>query len=334
MVLGVAPPNQTAALEELLKLFLDRIESTLQNGSKQPQKQDLQGLLCGVVQVITSKLEAKVKPYADRIMSLIYKFFKSGMANSDLHQESFLIVSAIVNAVGHDFVKYMNEFHECLYIGLANVQEYQVCQAAVGLVGDIARKTMNQLMPYCDKIVVHLLQNLSKPELDKSIKPVIITCFGDIAVAIGPLFSKYFEVVMSMLKQAGDTVSHTNIAEADDQDDIIDYLNSLRESIFEAYTGIFQSLCASKTPDLIVPYLVNSIIPLVNNVYADVHRSEVVAVAAVGLCGDIAAALGQRVRSTLSAPHILRLIDDTKAKAEQANTKGICDFAQRAISQM
>jgi len=333
-VLGVAPPNQYAALEELMKLFLDRIESTLRDSSKQPQKQALQEKLCGVVQVLTMKLESKVKPFADRIMGLIYKFFKAGTSNSDLHQESFMIVSAIVNSVGHDFVKYMNEFSECLYVGLSNAQEYQVCFAAVGLVGDISRTIKNQLMPYCDKIVLYLLQNLSKPELDKSIKPIIITTFGDIACAIGSLFSKYFEVVMNMLKQAGDTVAHTNIAEAEDQDDLIDYLNSLRESIFEAYTGIFQSLCSSKTPDMIIPYLINSIIPLVNNVYADVHRSEAVAVAAVGLCGDIASALGQRVRSTLSAPHILRLIDDTKTKAEQAETKGICDFAQRAISQM
>jgi len=264
---------------------------------------------------------------------LIYRFFKTGnsIGNSELHEEAFLIVSAIANAVGHEFVKYMGEFHECLYIGLGNVQEYQVCQAAVGVVGDIARAIKSQLMPYCDKIVILLLQDLQKQELHKNIKPSIITCFGDIAVAIGTLFGKYMEVVMSMLKQAGDTVMQTNITETEDQDDLIDYLNYLRESIFEAYTGIFQALVSAKSPDKIMPHLVNAILPLVSNVYQDNNHSEEVAAAAIGLLGDIASSLGQRVKTPLSQPLILRLIEETKQRAASSETKSTCDFAKKVL---
>jgi len=264
-------------------------------------------------------------------MNLLYRFFKSNMGNSDLHEEAFMIVSAIAITIGHDFVKYMGDFNECLYLGLNNTQEYQVCQAAVGVVGDIARAIKGQLMPYCDKILHFLLQNLGKPELNKSIKPIIITCIGDIAVAIGSLFNKHFEVVMNMLKQAGDTVIQANLAEAEDKEELIEYLNALRESIFEAYTGIFVSLVSSKTADKIWPHLINTILPLVNNVYADQYHSEEVAAAAIGLLGDIASSLGQRVRSTLSQPLIIRLIEETKLKASLQETKSTCDFAKKVI---
>jgi len=329
VLITVSSPHLSNSIEELLKLFLERLES-IRDFTK-PSAKQLQSLLCSSVQVITNKLSTRVKPYTDRIMTLIYRFFKSNAGNSDLHEEAFMIVSAIAQYIGHDFVKYMGDFHECLYIGLSNFQEYQVCQSAVGVVGDIARAIKSQLMPYCDKILFLLLQNLGKPELNKAIKPTIITCIGDIAVAIGSLFSKHFDVVMNMLKQAGDTVIQANLAEAEDREELIDYLNSLRESIFEAYTGIFQSLGSSKSNEKILPHLINTILPLVNNVYSDNTHSEEVAAAAIGLLGDIANSLGQRVKSTLSQPLIIRLIEETKVKSELAETKETCDFAKKAI---
>jgi len=80
-----------------------------------------------------------------------------------------------------------------------------------------------------------------------------------------------------------------------------------------------------------VPHLINTILPLVNNVYSDNTHSEEVASAAIGLLGDIASALGQRVRSTLSQPLIIRLIEETKVKADSEQTKTTCDFAKKVI---
>lgn len=37
----------------------------------------------------------------------------------------------------------------------------KVCQAAVGIVGDLARGLGNKLMPYCDEIMTALLTILS-----------------------------------------------------------------------------------------------------------------------------------------------------------------------------
>jgi importin subunit beta-1 len=121
-------------------------------------------------------------------------------------------------------------------LGLKNYEEHQVCAVAVGVVGDISRAITVKVAPYCDEIVSLLLQDLQNPLLHRNVKPPILSCFGDIAFAIGQEFLKYLDIVMNMLQQASaTTVDPTDY-------DLVDYLNELREGIFEAYTGIIQGL--------------------------------------------------------------------------------------------
>ena len=78
----------------------------------------------------------------------------------------------------------------------------QVCIAAVGVVGDLCRALNAKLLPYGDDIMVQLVENLSNDSVHRSVKPQIISVFGDVALAIGVEFQKYFSVVMTTLSQA------------------------------------------------------------------------------------------------------------------------------------
>lgn len=49
-----------------------------------------------------------------------------------------------------------------------------------------------------------LLENLASPVLDRSVKLSVVSCFGDIAMAIGPAFEPYLPPVMAVLRQAGE----------------------------------------------------------------------------------------------------------------------------------
>lgn len=77
-----------------------------------------------------------------------------------------------------------------------------------------------------------LLENLQSEVLNRNVKISVLSCFGDIALAIGPHFEPYFETTMGVLRQAGQV-------EPNPLDyDIVDYVSQLREGILEAYTGI------------------------------------------------------------------------------------------------
>jgi len=65
------------------------------------------------------------------------------------------------------------------------------------------------------------------------VKPHAISVFADISMAIGDKFEKYAGVVLGILQQAS-TVRASN----QDDEGEIEYINTLRVSILEAYTGI------------------------------------------------------------------------------------------------
>ena len=137
----------------------------------------------------------------------------------------------------------------------------------------------------------------------RSVKPHVINVFSDIALAIEGDFDRYTQVILGILKQAGDV----NLSPETDDDDLKDYINSLRESILQAYTGILQvkllckaawsfrsihsvvsaqGLGADKKQDGVIGSLEN-IADFLKRSTSDPHRSTEVLKHAIGLVGDM-----------------------------------------------
>ena len=82
----------------------------------------MQGLLCGVLQVIIQKLaeqdttKVTVMQYADQIMEALLRVFSSRHAT--VHEEAMLAVGALTYACGPQFSKYMQSFYPVLEMGL------------------------------------------------------------------------------------------------------------------------------------------------------------------------------------------------------------------------
>ena len=60
-----------------------------------------------------------------------------------------------------EFLKYMDSFKPFLLAGLKNRAEYQVCHAAVGLVGDLARSLQAHISPHVKEIMEVLFEDLT-----------------------------------------------------------------------------------------------------------------------------------------------------------------------------
>jgi len=309
-------------------LFIDRLEKSfamqIVSQDDREQQVELQSLLCGVLQVVIQKMGENIKPFGDKLMALFLQVFN--FKSASVHEEALMAVGALANAIEADFERYMGHFRPFLTSGLRNYEEHQVCAVAVGVVGDISRALLTKMAPFCDEIVSLLLQDLQNPMLNRNVKPPILSCFGDIALAIGGAFVKYLPVVMNMLQQASATTVDTN------DYDLVDYLNQLREAIFEAYTGIVQGLRSDDTADSFIPF-VNNVVSFVAFVFQDQTRTETVTRGALGVLGDLAHGLGSKAKQQLQQPFVKQLIAEC-LKSDNPQSRDVAHWAKEVITKL
>lgn len=330
-VLDTAPASDEN-LNQILKVMVERLEKTFAIDDLNAQN-DLQELLCGVIQVLVSRLGKKLKPaFADTIMTQLIILFRSKKEATHCFEEGMLTVNAIVSVTEAEFSRYMNDLLPHLLTGLSNWQAHQVCNIAVGVVGDIARVLGPAMVPHCDKIITVLLTNLQNRDLDRAVKPTILSVFGDIAWSIGGNFEKYLQIVMHMLKQAADTVIKTQIP--DEDYDLIEYLNLLREGICEAYTGISQGLRADGKGEKLFPSL-NDIMSFILHIATEKQCNESVKRGAVGILGDLILTFQARVKVAVEHEAIKKLLIDCQSNTEYSkDTNELASWALHLISQM
>ena len=77
-----------------------------------------------------------------------------------------------------------------------------MCSVSVGVLGDACRALEDQIYAYCDGIMQILLSNLQSEDVQRSIKPMILACFSDVALAVNDKFEKYLPHVLTMLQSA------------------------------------------------------------------------------------------------------------------------------------
>lgn len=122
--------------------------------------------------------------------------------STGVQEDALLALSALLDVLGEAFLPYLEPvmpiLHRCLYLCV----ETQVCINAIGLLSDLCRVLNKHITPYCDVIVQILMEVLQNTEADKSIRPAILSAFGDISLALGSGFAKYLPIVMETLKQA------------------------------------------------------------------------------------------------------------------------------------
>lgn len=98
---------------------------------------DLQGLLCGVLQVVIQKLsgndsaKTSLLEKADQIMQALLGVFQCH--TDGVHEEAMLAVGALTYACGQSFTKYMQAFYPVLEMGLKNHRVSFLCRQSMRL---------------------------------------------------------------------------------------------------------------------------------------------------------------------------------------------------------
>ncbi|CAE7535881.1 KPNB1 [Symbiodinium microadriaticum] len=261
---------------------------------------------------------------ADRIMTLTMQVFTSPGAVA--HEEAFMAVGHLADKLEGNFQKYLAHFMPALMTGLKSVEEYEVCTCAIGVVGDLCRAVQHEMTPYCDDIVHHLLVLLQSQSLNRVVKPHVIAVFADVSLAIEGSFDRYAGTVLHMLEQAGEVSIST------DDEDIIEYINQLREAILDAYIGIVQGQQADpkRGMNVVGPH-VDKMLEFVKRVSLDVHRTSGVLKNVIALLGDLGTLFGKKLAGILREPFVAHLIQ--QASEDEDMTK-IVDWTKQIISKL
>ena len=107
-----------------------------------------------------------------------------------------------------------------LVTGLRSFQAHQLCMVSVGVVVDICAAVGVQIQPFCDQIVGALTDCLKDGSAHRDTKPVVFSCFGDVAMAIGVNFEPYLQVATMLLMQASQAQMQL------DDDELVDLLQA------------------------------------------------------------------------------------------------------------
>ncbi|XP_013386092.1 importin subunit beta-1 [Lingula anatina] len=334
-----SPKDCYVTVQKTTLVILERLQRVLQmeghitSSNDRVQYNDLQSLLCATLQSVLRKVTPEDAPHiSDPIMTALLQMLQNSSGRAGGVQEDVLLaMSTLVEVLGEQFIKYMDAFKPYLLVALKNHAEYQVCLAAVGLTGDICRALGNNVLAYCDELMTVLLENLGDTSVHRSVKPQILSVFGDIALAIGPEFKKYLDVALGTLKQASE-------AQVDKTDyDMIDYLNELREGCLEAYTGIVQGLKGDgeqPNPDvnLVQPH-VPHMISFIEHIFQDEDHTDGNIAASSGLVGDLVCAYGEAILPLVDKGAITNLL--TKGRRSKTNkTKALSTWATKEIRKL
>ncbi|KAJ3482200.1 hypothetical protein NLI96_g7140 [Meripilus lineatus] len=242
---------------------------------------DLQSSLCSVIISVVRRLNEGIQPLADRIMTIILQLISAAGKTSTVLEDAFLVVGSVSSALDQAFSPYINAFLPLLYPALKAHEDAQLCTVAVGVIGDISRALGEQTAQYAGAFMGVLFENLQSEVLNRNVKIVVLSCFGDIALAVGPAFEPYLATTMNVLRQAGSV--QPNPLDMD----LLDYVGQLREGILEAYQGIVTGFKNTDKTNQLLPH-VPHILELIQRCFSDTERSDAVTKSCYGLIGDLA----------------------------------------------
>jgi len=146
---------------------------------------------------------------------------------------------------------------------------------------------MDAIAPFSDPIMDVLIATLRSSEVNRDIKPHILSTMSDIAMALGNAFGKYLSTVATIIKSAVE-ISISNSGFIDE--DLADYNNELRKGILEAFSGILQGIGQIEAEKCLYQeskFMIDFLERVVNEAPRDLN----IKIAAVGLLGDIAHSL-------------------------------------------
>jgi len=295
-------PDVELNINQVLQLLLEEFAASLQPSYRVAAKAaEYQGYLCSAMQGCFMKLTGKIdSTLSENVMQLIIESFKF---RKNVYDEAVLAISTFISAIGAKFKAYMDQFGPYLIYALKNIEDTTLCRVAASCVGEIARALEEEAACYLPEIIPILMEDLRNAETERGTKLVIIIALSDLAMATNKFFLPYLKDVLEILKSA----CELSLNPPDDDDpELPSYLQNLKESLIEAYSGIFYCLKEAQDTSVMDPCIAE-LFKYIQSVYKEDIDKEFLR-SMVGLIGDIANLYEGRVKHLLQQTFVQRMI--------------------------
>ena len=330
-LIATAPQDTLAGIQDVFIAMLARQEALLAMHDQlvgiddRNNWNDMQINICVVLQSVISRSPAMVAPVADRLMTNLLRLISAAGKQSGVLEDAFATVGALAGALESGFTKYLEAFAPFLFNALASYEDWQIGQAAVFVVSDIARAINEAITPLAERTMVALIDILRSSVIHRSVKPNAITAIGELALAIGPAFVPYLQGTMDILSQAGST------ALPPDDFVMIDFIWTMREAIVDAFIGIMNGLRSEPAP--FQPY-VAGILGFLRTCWGDRDRGEAFMTSTLGLIGDFADTYKGAVKNEVMQDWIQEAIGQGRQRRNSKQTRTNAAYAQKAIKEL
>uniref|UniRef100_A0A914ZAG2 Importin N-terminal domain-containing protein n=1 Tax=Panagrolaimus superbus TaxID=310955 RepID=A0A914ZAG2_9BILA len=310
------------------------IEDGAISTSDRSQLRDLQSLLCATLQSVLRKIKKEdAGQISDSVMSALLHIMQrcsSGHDAGGVMEDALMAVSTLIEVMGVNFAKYMEQFKPFLFHALRSHEEHQICQAAIGVISDLCHAFEDKIAPLMDDMVALLLQILQDANVKHAVKPHALGCFGDIAIALGPNYNRYLNYTVEYLMNA------VNAAQITNPDDLeqVEYVESLRDNCISGFTGIVQAMRSSQEGlQQLIPVVPQMVKLIAMVAESGSLSSDDLQGTTCGLIGDLIDVLGKDIFPLLDTPAINALLQRCRrSKIQKAKALGV--WASRELSHL
>ncbi|KAL7579807.1 hypothetical protein ACA910_021940 [Epithemia clementina (nom. ined.)] len=287
-VVGASATDVESVFGELLPAVANKLETSLawqaMTNEDKESKAQMIGQLAALVQSLYQRMDKQaVLPLSDRVMNLLLQALQVRNAA----EETFMAIASVISNLEQDFAKYLDAFVPSLLQGLKSLELTNLCLICTGGVADLCGGLGSMIQPYADGIMEAMFNIIRDGSVHRDVKPAVISCFGDMAMAIGAAYQPYMQLTMMLLMQASQQHAPP------DNDDMVAFINKLRCSVLEAYSGILVGLSEGRALNDFLPNLPN-ILSFLTFLASDSTKDEYVLQKAVTLLGDIAHEAGSQ----------------------------------------
>eukprot|EP00817_Percolomonadidae_sp_ATCC50343_P002403 CAMPEP_0117432868 /NCGR_PEP_ID=MMETSP0758-20121206/12289_1 /TAXON_ID=63605 /ORGANISM="Percolomonas cosmopolitus, Strain AE-1 (ATCC 50343)" /LENGTH=814 /DNA_ID=CAMNT_0005223081 /DNA_START=246 /DNA_END=2688 /DNA_ORIENTATION=+ len=279
----------------VVKEVLNRIQAY--SNMNPPNNQLITGLLTALEALIT-RLDVRINNYADAIMDLLMHILEK-IKGVPRHY-AYLCIGSLAVVIGKHFQTYLNRFVPLWFNDMKNFHAIEDCTITLNLIQDISSGLKGDFKILENDIMEIVMNHLTNRDIDASLKPIVVSAVSEIALGLEMNIVPYIRRICPILEYLS-----SYKANPDNEEDV-DYMNSLRESILIAYSGLIQGPKLNPPRELLEN--LEGLRNLLQKVALDELTYSEVFATALSVIGDLANVYKNDVRQLLYDPFIDNMI--------------------------